>query len=221
MQVLKFASAQALALDEEQLKLINRQTMRPLSAEEVYVFRVAGCDDQVDRDGERFPAETLEGLAPMFVGRPVLFDHNWSASMQTARIYDAKVEPFEGHSRLVMSCYMLQFGNESTISAIDAGILREVSVGCSVRAVLCSICGKPIGYCAHRPGESYADKLCVGELVDPLDAYELSFVAVPAQPGAGVVKGHEKEEKNLLRSVDRKIWLAAEREKWRNFYGEF
>ena len=31
-------------------------------------------------------------------------------------------------------------------------------------------------------------KKCIGELSEPTDAYEFSFVAVPAQPGAGVTK---------------------------------
>jgi hypothetical protein len=35
--------------------------------------------------------------------------------------------------------------------------------------------------------------MCVGDLVDPRDAYEVSFVAVPAQRGAGVTKGNDGE----------------------------
>ena len=40
-------------------------------------------------------------------------------------------------------------------------------------------------------GETYDGKLCCGVLSNPVDAYEFSFVAVPAQPGAGVTKGAE------------------------------
>ena len=42
-----------------------------MTAEEVFTFRLAACDNQVDRDFERFTDAALEGLAPLFVGRPV------------------------------------------------------------------------------------------------------------------------------------------------------
>ena len=53
---------------------------------------------------------------------------------------------------------------------------------------VCSICGKDIGTCAHKKGEVYGGKLCCAELTGAQDAYEWSFVAVPAQPRAGVLK---------------------------------
>lgn len=215
MKVLKNGSAQLGQVDEAQLALINRLTLRPVGPDEVYIFRVAGCDDQVDRDFERFPVETLRKLAPMFVGRPVIFDHNWSADKQTARIYNATVEKTDGVNQLIFSCYMLQYGNSSTIAAIDAGILKEVSVGCMVKKCQCSICGKEISSCGHRPGMTYNGQLCVGDLLEPTDAYEMSFVAVPAQPGAGVVKSYEEKEKSLLDSMEKRIWLAVQNEKWR------
>ena len=45
--------------DAEQLEKINRQAKSPLKAEEVYVFSVRLCDDQPDRDHERFKREML------------------------------------------------------------------------------------------------------------------------------------------------------------------
>ena len=42
--------------------------------------------------------------------------------------------------------------------------------------------------CEHRHGKTYDGTLCVMALDDPQDAYEVSFVAVPAQPEAGVIK---------------------------------
>ena len=45
-----------------------------------------------------------------------------------------------------------------------------------------------MGKCAHKKGEMYGGKLCCTELVEAQDAYEWSFVAVPAQPRAGVLK---------------------------------
>ena len=212
MKIIKNGVAKENALDDAQLEKINAQTLRALTSDEVYTFRLAACDDQVDRDYERFPVETLEKLAPMFLGRTVLFDHEWSAKNQTARVYDAYVEESGGVNRLILCCYMLLEGNDRIIAAIDAGILREVSVGCSVKMSRCSICGKDIWTCSHFPGIEYAGKTCVGELVDPVDAYEISFVAVPAQPGAGVVKDYTPKDGKLLQA---KMALKFEQEKWR------
>lgn len=83
-QILKQARLMKAVLDEGELALINAQALRPLAAEEVFCFRLAACNNQVDRDIERFTENTLAGFAELFVGRPVLLDHKWSAESQTA-----------------------------------------------------------------------------------------------------------------------------------------
>ena len=42
--------------------LINAQSIRELKAEEVFLFRIAACDNQVDRDFECFSDAALEAL---------------------------------------------------------------------------------------------------------------------------------------------------------------
>ena len=200
-QILKAARLEKAELNEEELALINQQTLRSLGAEEVFTFRLAACDNQVDRDFERFTDRALEELAPLFVGRPVLMDHQWSAGNQTARVYAAGVEG-EQVRRLVLRCYMPRMEQTApTITAIESGILRECSVGCAVERAVCSVCGadQVQTCCVHRPGVAYDGKTCVMELDGVRDAYEVSLVAVPAQPGAGIIKskrygGQEPQE---------------------------
>ena len=193
-QILKQARLLKAAVDEGELALINAQALRPLTAEEVYTFRLAACNNQVDRDLERFTETTLEELAGLFVGRPVLMDHDWSAGSQTARVYAAGVEPMpgtEGGEQLVLRCYMPRLhGNGDTISAIESGLLRECSVGVAVAGAICSICGadRTTTWCEHCKGVEYDGKLCYIELTEARDAYEVSLLPVPAQPAAGVVK---------------------------------
>ena len=78
--------------------------------------------------------------------------------------------------------------NADLITEIEGGIKKEVSVGCSVAKRSCSVCGAESGTCHHVPGQMYGEQLCFTELKEPADAYEWSFVAVPAQRNAGVVK---------------------------------
>lgn len=195
-EIKKAAFVQKQPKTEEDLALINAQALRELKAEEVFVFRLAACDDQVDRDNERFTLSTLDRLAELFVGRPVLMDHQWSAREQTARIYAAGVEEHGGIHRLVLRAYMLRMPEtESVVGAIEGGILREVSVGCAVKRALCSVCGadKARKACGHQPGQTYDGQMCHVDLDQAEDAYEVSFVAVPAQLRAGVIKQYGGE----------------------------
>ena len=192
-QILKSARLEKAELDEGELALINAQTLRPLSAEEVFTFRLAACDNQIGRDFERFTEATLEELAEQFVGRPVLRDHKWSADAQTARVYAGSVEPGEGEGvrRLVLRCYMVRSDQAApTIAAIEGGILRECSVGLAVRRVVCSICGanQRETLCQHFPGREYDGQMCHMDLDGVEDTYEVSMVAVPAQREAGTIK---------------------------------
>ena len=175
--------------DAEQLAKINRQAKSPLRAEEVYVFSVRLCDDQPDRDFERFQTQALEALAPMFVGKTGIVDHAWSSEKQVARIFEAGVEYEGGAAYLKAWAYILR-GEKTAelIREIEAGIKREVSVGCAMGRSICSVCGAEYGSCTHRKGESYGGQTCVAVLCEPVDAYEFSFVAVPAQKDAGVLK---------------------------------
>lgn len=187
--------------DEHELEEINRFTRRTFKAEELYSFKVALCDNNVDRDFERFTDETLDKLAEMFVGKTGIFDHSHKSENQCARIYSASVEAVDGKTnllgkpylRLLAKAYMPKSErSESLILDIESGIKKEVSIGCSVKRSSCSVCGMPAGSCKHRKGRYYSadgmQKLCFFDLIDPQDAYEWSFVAVPAQPEAGVVK---------------------------------
>lgn len=177
------------AVSPEELAAINRYTLEPLTAEQVFVFAVNACDDQPDRDLEQFSAEALAKLAELFVGKTMIFDHAWSAGNQTARIFAASVEKDGDVNRLRVKAYMLADAvSQPLIDRINGGILREVSVYCAIGKASCSICGANYAECGHAKGETYNGKTCYAVLEDPLDAYELSFVAVPAQREAGVTK---------------------------------
>ena len=201
MRIVKEAvGGEHTAVTAQDLELIGALARRPLGAEEVYTFSVRLCDNEIDRDFERFTLQTLEELAPLFVGKAGIFDHQWSAKGQTARIYRTEVvrEPGEmtragdGYAWLKGYAYMVRTeSNRDLIAEIEGGIKKEVSVGCAVEHAICSVCGcdRTQTDCGHEKGQEYGGQLCWADLEGAGGAYEFSFVAVPAQPAAGVVKG--------------------------------
>ncbi len=173
-----------------QLEEINAQAKAKLTQEQVYVFSVRLCDDQVDRDFERFDTAALAQLAKLFIGKTGIIDHKWSSDAQVARVFAAEVVQEEGISYLKAWAYIRRGGYaDEVIADIEAGIKKEVSIGCSMGRAVCSVCGGDHGVCGHRKGEYYDGVQCVVILKEALDAYEFSFVAVPAQRSAGVLKG--------------------------------
>lgn len=228
-------------LTDELLEKINTFSRKKLSASEVYTFPVILCDNEIDRDNERFSIPALKKLSQLFVGKTGIFDHDPKGSNQSARIFDACImqdasrttRAGEVYTALVAKAYMIRTAsNADLIAEIDGGIKKEVSVGCSVSRRRCSVCGSDRSVnnvnaerkCRHIKGKSYGGRLCHTILDEPQDAYEWSFVAVPAQPGAGVSKTmsseyrsgeHEKAQlqaKNeLIAQIIRRSWLTDPR----------
>lgn len=190
---------------EEDYEKIKKFTRREFSKDELFIFEVSLCDNDVDRDFEKFSNRALDELQPLFVGKSGIKDHSMKSDDQTARVFETSVVKIPGKKTadgeeyrvLRAKAYMLRSpGNESFIRDIDAGIKKEVSVSCSVNERICSICGADRNkeYCAHKPGKEYGGRLCCTVLDSVSDAYEFSFVAVPAQRNAGVEKAFDMKK---------------------------
>lgn len=191
---------------EGELELINRYTRKRLEKDDVYTFSVVLCDNDIDRDCERFSDEALESLSKMYVGVTGITDHEPKTVNQSARIFSCMTEQVSGrltsdgkpYKRLCARAYMPRGGqNSELILALDSGIKKEVSIGCAVKKRICSVCGEDISLCGHIKGKKYNGKLCFAILEEPSDVYEWSFVAVPAQKQAGVIKSYAANDKNI------------------------
>ena len=198
---------------KEELALINEYSRKELGEDDVYIFTLTLCDNEVDRDFEKFSLDALRTLKELFKGKTGITDHSMRSKDQSARIFRTYLETDnqkvtdsgESYTALKARAYMLKTeSNADLIKEIDGGIKKEVSVSCSAEKCVCSICKKDLKKreCKHIKGKTYGKKLCYGILTNPTDAYEWSFVAVPAQRKAGVTKSFFKEEQTLQKGMD-------------------
>lgn len=207
--ICKVASVQPLEVTAEDLKKINKYTLSPVSAEDVFIFKATMADnEQDDRNDMPFNLKALQDLKKLYPGKTMLKDHSRRADNQIARIYDTELvqnankqtELGELYTELVAKIYMIKTdSNKDLIAEIMGGIKKEVSTSCVPEKMICSICGTDNmkDYCRHWPGREYTvedgtakgtKKRCKMLLHGAKEAYELSFVAVPAQPRAGTHK---------------------------------
>lgn len=210
MKVIKAGNTREAVPTKDELERVNTFAKAELKEDDVYIFSVLLCDNEVDRDFERFSEVTLKELGELFVGATGICDHDWRSENQVARIYrtelvterEKKTSLGAPYTYLKGYAYMLRTEtNEELIKQIEGGIKRETSIGCSVARSVCSICGESIFDCAHEKGKTYGDKLCYALLEGAVDAYEWSFVAVPAQKGAGVIKKYDAKENAELEAL--------------------
>jgi len=170
-----------------------------IEKENIFVFRVVLCHNDIDRDFEAFSTDALNTLAELFVGKTGIEDHSMRSAAQLARIIKTEVvtdssrltKYGEPYAQLEALAYMAKTAsNADLITEIQMGIRKEVSVACAIANPVCSICGKNMrmNRCEHKQGCEYDGQICFTNLKNPTDAYEWSFVAVPAQIGAGTTK---------------------------------
>ncbi|MBR5191071.1 MAG: hypothetical protein IKW34_03465 [Clostridia bacterium] len=194
---------------DEDIKLINEHTLKTLTKDDVFCFSVILCDNDIDRDFERFDENSLKTLEKLFVGKTGILNHSMKSEDQNSRTYktqlitDATRKTCDGlpYTYLKAWCYTVRSEkNESLIRDIESGIKKEVSISCASDSRICSVCGE--SHCNHIAGRKYNGERCYKTITGITDAYEWSFVAVPAQRNAGVTKSFEKEKsmENILKS---------------------
>ena len=225
--ICKMASVSPLEVTDADLKKINKYTLSPVSADDVFIFK------------------SLQDLKKLYPGKTMLKDHRRMADNQIARIYDTELvqdankqtDLGELHTELIAKIYMIKTdSNKDLIAEIMGGIKKEVSTSTVPSKMICNICGTDNmkDYCRHWPGIEYtvedgsakgSKKRCKMLLSGAKEAYELSFVAVPAQPRAGTHKSigfskpikdpeiNTKNTENELKNKEMDARLLAQRVK--------
>lgn len=168
------------------MEKINKVSPVPLTADQIYIFGMRLCDNEVDRDFERFTTQTLHQLSEMYIGKAGVVKD----LQEVGRIYDTEVitSPTKSTQAGDPYCWIRAYAyivkNDDTknlISSIKSGTQTEVSVGCSITSCVCSICGEDATTCAHERGKKYDGLLCFTNLDGAWEVYEWAFVVNPEE----------------------------------------
>lgn len=184
------------------LELVNQHTVKPLTTDEVYMFKVVLCDNDVDRVNDKMTDNFLVEYAQASKGLTGLKDHDWESDNQLARLYDTEVVTDDSTLNKLGEPRKYVLGKAYTltkyqdyIDKINAGLLKESSVSFDSVGDTCSICGAvttkgedDVAICpnGHVMGKEYDGKLCYNSINKLKDSYEWSLVAVPCQRNSGI-----------------------------------
>ena len=90
--IFKAANVETHDVTEEDLKKINKFTLAPVTAEDVFVFKtIVGDNELDDRNFEPFNLNALKDLKKLYIGKTVIKDHRRTADNQVARIFDTEL----------------------------------------------------------------------------------------------------------------------------------
>jgi uncharacterized ferredoxin-like protein len=200
------------------MRKINAVSAYPLTADQVFIFRMKLCDNDVDQDFDRFTTDTLHNLAKMYVGKPGVID-----GQKAGRIYDAYVsadieritEAGDIFCEVIAHVYVLRSAvSQERFEALIKKGMKKVAVGCSFVSTTCSICGEES--CSHIKGNVYDGKLCFKNFNSLLDVYEWAVETDSKKPDEGMTLDsaiyHCYEVANRLKNGDACDFCAIEHE---------
>lgn len=206
-----FDQTRAQHITDQDLAKIQRFALKELKSEELAVFRMNLCNDQIDRHASRFPEKELKAINRMIVGKPTMVNHDMSA-LPRGRFFDSRMAIGPTGTQSIStstdalfvqpSTYMLREPeNESFIRNIEAGIYSGTSIGFAFDTPECSVCNCDLRVCAHWPGEDYDGEICHYIMHDVRDVFEGSIVPLGSQ-GTEILEARTEEGQRVLPFVD-------------------
>ena len=151
--------------------------------------------DEAMKDSEKYWTHPYE--------RPVIMHHNEKDGITIGRVKRAYWTDKNTRSGTGALRFVTNIGHKEGLEGINNGSLSTVSVGLIAHDVRCSICGKQIeldmdGHpeCGHYKGASYDGKHCYW-VIHKFEPKELSFVIVPSDPYAHILRVYKPDSKDL------------------------
>lgn len=196
---------------------VNRFALRPLTIDEIAVFTLDLCNNQVDRHHSRFPDDELARINQLIVGRPLIERHDLRGALPRGTFFRSRLHRDGNCLSVRPDVYVLRTSeNAAFIRNIEGGVYRETSIGFAFQVPECSICGKHVHTCGHVPGREYNGALCHFLLRGVVDVLEGSVVAcasqgtqfIEARAAAPALPRPAWRAPHTVPQVPRKIWAA-------------
>lgn len=183
------------------LEKINRHTLEPLKADEVFWFSGNCSNDGLDSHFTRMDAATtLKNYErALQAGTPLLEGHNtyidpYGRSFDGALLPSSKADStaeVRGDWYIIRDLVINQKNSNNAIRAIKGGIMRDLSVGFGRGWYKCSSCGNDLmdySKCDHFPGLKDENGQTVFAWIIDAELREVSTVYKGAAPGAYIDK---------------------------------
>jgi hypothetical protein len=173
---------------ESDLAAIRKYALRDVTADDVFLGKMALANTKVDRSHERIPLAYLKRYSDTLAGKPVMTGHDLGA-LPVGRFYEADVVPRADGEHEIIARFYLPADSPLTKN-VELGITSGVSIQGRAHHRTCSVCTKQYERCAHDAGRTYDGNVCIAEWGGDLERYEAiegSLVANPCQFDAQVL----------------------------------
>lgn len=162
----------------------------PISLDDVHIRAMRLVSDEVNDHGGRFPREEHQRLCELLIDSPVMIGHD-HASLPVARNFAARCVDKGEQSWVEVWFYWMKGDgrhHDQLAADIDAGVVKEGSIGFEFDLPQCSICAQDIRTCEHIPGLDYNGLTAHYEYRNIRRVLETSLVYRGATPGTHIVK---------------------------------
>jgi phage head maturation protease len=164
-----------------EMALVNRFSLKPLSRQDVALFTMQLCHNQLDKHHSRFADDELPKINRMVVGRPLMTNHDLKR-LPKGIFFDSRVQTIGAKMTVCPSFYILRTAaNAEFIGNIEGGIYRETSIGFAFDLAECSVCHHDLRQCDHQPGERYGREVCYYTMHNVTSVIEGSIVPAGSQ----------------------------------------
>jgi hypothetical protein len=185
---------------DDDLAKINKQTIEPLTDEQVFRYSGVCSNDNMDSYFTRMdPQTTLQNyVQDLQKGVALLEGHDhdknpYGRSFDAQLIGDGQINSVRGYWYLIRGLQMNGGSTDSFIKAIKGGIIRDMSVGFGGSDIeyVCSADGKSLWDSSFMPGDLDPDGNRVFYWIKNARLIEVSTVFKGSTPGAYIDKAQD------------------------------
>jgi hypothetical protein len=219
---------------EIDLDAINRHTLEPVSAEDIFTFSGVCSNDRLDSYFTRMdPVTTLRNYAADLNNGVSLLGNYNIYTAPFGRSYGGQlIQDNTDHTNAVRGDWYILKGvkingesTDDTIKAIKAGITRDMSVGFSDESYRCGSCGRDLWdwECPHIPGLEDEQGRMSFAWIENARLREVSTVYKGSTPGAYIDKARAyvqqgQLEENKIARLEQRFQTRFERKDGAAFF---